>query len=411
MRHVALLAALAAGCGSGPAPSCGDRMLNGVESDVDCGGGCPPCANSLACRSASDCRSQLCSAGFCTDPGGKMLAFDGARAIALGYSPLRLVAGDFDGDGRRDLVSLPSGGYLVELARGLGADGFADAVAFPAALGTFAVAADLDGDGSDDLVVSDLEDTAVTVLLSRAGGFLPSVAYDAGAPPAGLAVADLDEDHVADLLVETPTALVVFPGAGGGAFGPPSSFGWSAAHGRIVARDFDRDGHLDVLLGDEAGLQLALGNGPGGLRGPPVPIFNDGKSVFDLVVADFNDDGFPDLACAEAVSVVVRFGAGDGLFPRATTLSSPFGSTFALGAGDFDRDHRLDLVLAPALGITFAVVPGDADGTFRSPALVKGADPATGGLAVDDFDGDGAPDLAFGDASVGRIIVLYDRAR
>jgi hypothetical protein len=43
------------------APSCNDGVLNGTESDVDCGGGiCPPCSAGERCRVLGDCESNNC---------------------------------------------------------------------------------------------------------------------------------------------------------------------------------------------------------------------------------------------------------------------------------------------------------------------------------------------------------------
>jgi hypothetical protein len=43
-------------------PSCDDSVLNGDETDVDCGGSvCDPCGASSQCATDSDCTSQMCS--------------------------------------------------------------------------------------------------------------------------------------------------------------------------------------------------------------------------------------------------------------------------------------------------------------------------------------------------------------
>jgi hypothetical protein len=47
------------------AATCGDRLKNGPETDVDCGGGCPGCDNGKVCAAATDCVS-----GFCEGAGG-----------------------------------------------------------------------------------------------------------------------------------------------------------------------------------------------------------------------------------------------------------------------------------------------------------------------------------------------------
>ena len=51
-----------------PAPSCFDRVRNGDETDVDCGGSCGACAGGAACNEASDCTTRACDAGVCRAP-------------------------------------------------------------------------------------------------------------------------------------------------------------------------------------------------------------------------------------------------------------------------------------------------------------------------------------------------------
>lgn len=49
-----------------PAISCTDRVKNGLETDVDCGGvTCPKCAKDKACKVNSDCSSNKCKGGKC----------------------------------------------------------------------------------------------------------------------------------------------------------------------------------------------------------------------------------------------------------------------------------------------------------------------------------------------------------
>ena len=59
-------------CGDDPcqdyqcvAASCNDQEQNNGESDVDCGGPCGACGNSLGCFSWEDCQSKHCAGGTC----------------------------------------------------------------------------------------------------------------------------------------------------------------------------------------------------------------------------------------------------------------------------------------------------------------------------------------------------------
>jgi hypothetical protein len=46
-------------------PSCSDGILNGVETAVDCGNGCPSCATGAGCDDHTDCQSGTCTGGVC----------------------------------------------------------------------------------------------------------------------------------------------------------------------------------------------------------------------------------------------------------------------------------------------------------------------------------------------------------
>lgn len=49
--------------------SCTDKVANGGEADVDCGGpDCGPCADGQKCGAASDCQSGVCTGGACQAP-------------------------------------------------------------------------------------------------------------------------------------------------------------------------------------------------------------------------------------------------------------------------------------------------------------------------------------------------------
>ena len=50
-----------------PGPSCSDTMLNGDETDVDCGGSCPGCSLGEMCDVDTDCFSRVCADGVCVE--------------------------------------------------------------------------------------------------------------------------------------------------------------------------------------------------------------------------------------------------------------------------------------------------------------------------------------------------------
>ncbi|MBC8071045.1 MAG: hypothetical protein IAG13_22160 [Deltaproteobacteria bacterium] len=54
--------------GSGGSPDCNDGIVNGDETDLDCGGSCDPCADGAGCMVAADCYSLVCDGGTCEPP-------------------------------------------------------------------------------------------------------------------------------------------------------------------------------------------------------------------------------------------------------------------------------------------------------------------------------------------------------
>lgn len=49
-----------------PEPACDDGLLNGSETDVDCGGDCGPCAVEQSCLDDDDCSDSVCAYQVCS---------------------------------------------------------------------------------------------------------------------------------------------------------------------------------------------------------------------------------------------------------------------------------------------------------------------------------------------------------
>jgi hypothetical protein len=126
----------------------------------------------------------------------------------------------------------------------------------------------------------------------------------------------------------------------------------------------------------------------------PAPVYNTGLGPSAVAVGDFNNDGRPDLATANAnagsLSILVNDGTG-AFLPANNFTVGQFPT--ALAVGDFNRDGKTDVLTANVRSSDVSVLLGDGTGNFRA-ARSFNVGQRPGAVAVADFNGDGIADLA-----------------
>ena len=202
--------------------------------------------------------------------------------------------------------------------------------------------------------------------------------------------------------------------------GSPMPTGNQPATGATA--DFNNDGKPDlaIMSAYTTSIYIMLGNGDGTFTATPsspilgigtIPCVNDyAASNCSMAVGDFNHDGNADLVEASGYDnqVFVLLGHGDGTFTPANASPITVGNfPEAVRVGDFNRDGLPDLAVANADDNTVSILLGNGDGTF-TPA--SGSPVAVGGfpffLAVSDFNADGNPDLAVSNDNDDTVSIL-----
>lgn len=273
-----------------------------------------------------------------------------------------------------------------------------------AALGDFA------GHGHLDLAVVNTCDSTVSVLLNNGdGSFGPRTDYSTGNGPAAVVAGDFNHDGITDLAIANAgdNTVSILLGNGDGTFKQKVDHATGPAPVSIFAADLTGDGNLDLVTADAATaltltdtgkVSVLLGVGDGGFQSHNEISIGQVLTPNDVVVGDFNHDGKPDLAVVanrNAIGgVVILAGNGDGTFlPLA-----PFFSTGRLSANatvaDFDNDGIPDIAVTSFGQNTVTLLKGNGDGTFSQ----KGTYGSPGqpiGIVAGDFNHDNLPDIAF----------------
>jgi dienelactone hydrolase len=176
-------------------------------------------------------------------------------AYPAGESPIGVLVGDFNRDGKLDLAVVDNSGYLSILL-GKGDGTFGSAVSYTTGANSrVGVVADLNGDGKLDLAIANYTDSDVSILFGNGdGSFQAPVNYSVGGNPADLRGADFNGDGRLDLVTSnwSTNSMSVLLGNGDGTFQAHIDFPTGTGPQNLGIGDFNGDGRLDVALADNA---------------------------------------------------------------------------------------------------------------------------------------------------------------
>jgi hypothetical protein len=366
-------------------------------------------------------------------------------AVHMGYATVA----DFNGDGIPDIAA--TGDTAINLKLGNGDGTFAVPVTLPNNSGAINFSAlsptsayvsiahgDFNGDGKADLLAigSPSPNTYAPYLLfgNGDGTFAEPVAVTATLPAqlTDAAIVDINNDGKSDILsYSVPATLNAITGTiafalsnGDGTFKTVSttvsvdldsaSFPYMTTP---ALADFNGDGKLDAVYGGYSHVYMTQGNGDGTFVASsltlPIPALEGQPSQGAVAVAtgDLNGDGKQDFVLLvnytpnplstsshpNASAAWAYFGNGDGTF-AAPVLVGAFDHNYTnVSVADLNGDGLADMVFNTAYVLQYAVgvidsKPGRSFGPEEN--YIAGTGPTT--LAIADVNGDGRPDLVFG---------------
>jgi len=375
---------------------------------------------------------------------------DGTFQTAVGYSTVDpnhpndytaygLAVGDLNGDGKMDIAVTETSGMAVLLNNGNGT--FGTATYYDSGIAPFEsqmgiAIGDVNGDKKNDIVITDYYGNVVLYLNQGSGKFaVKGVIAKLGVSfPWLVSIADINGDKKMDVvLTDFWGEIWTFYGKGKGTFtaGPvyPLQY-WDSAPSNVILADFNGDGALDIFkAGDHYWKgQVTLGRGDGTFQTNQA--YGWGVTGFgnNLVTADFNGDGFPDVAFSWAKSngmpaFGVMLGSSHGALAAptyVTYLSSTCSASYPewIATGDVTGDGKADIVATiqnySGTGCPInevAVFTGKGTGKFNKPVFyATGASVQSNDVFLADVNGDGKSDIVISNAD-GTISLLLNKGK
>lgn len=289
--------------------------------------------------------------------------------FACGPSPNDIAVADMNRDGNPDLIVANTGTPYLSILLGDGKGGFVPSSHSPFATASFphvhgVVAADFMGNGRPAVITDSWGHDQILMLPGDGAGnlLLPGTLFHTGKRPyERLRSADFNGDGKPDVVTTDldANAVTVLLGDGHGGFreavGSPFPAGtapWSAAIG-----DLNRDGRLDlaVIPYDQSvtdpaqlGVTVLFGDGRGGFtRRPGAPLSLAGCRGPDrIATGDVNGDGIPDIvvSCAQNARLMLFLGSQSGAF-QSSTLEVKTGWS-GLVVADLWGDGRDEMIVS-----------------------------------------------------------------
>jgi hypothetical protein len=343
-------------------------------------------------------------------------------SLTSGSDPKGVVLGDFNNNGRWDIVVAESGtGSINLLVRYIAAE-FQSEKVYTTGSGShpYSVATgDFNNDNNSDVVVANSGSDSVGIFLGYGdGSFAPQTNYFVGfeSNPQHVAVVDYNQDHQLDILTANSNgnSVGVLRGYGNGSFASTSVY--STRDGSqpywVTIGDFNNDHRWDLVVANQGKDNVGV------LFGYEYASFKSQQTYSNqyslrpssVIARDLNNDSYIDIAVTFAAndSVGILYGYGNGTFAELIMYSVGYNSyPYEIVGVDVNNDNILDIVVANSASDTLGVLLGYGNKSF-APIMTfsTGNNSHPYGAASGDFNNDNRMDIVVANYHSSSIGVL-----
>jgi hypothetical protein len=320
--------------------------------------------------------------GILIGKGDGTFTLEANTAVTGGTGTIAL-SGDFNGDGKADLYFTGNNSSgLVLFGNGDGTFGPpVDLTQFQQVGFVAAGVGDFNNDGRSDLV--SLNYLSFDVLLGQSNETfkLLTTTLDSLQSSIAPAIGDFNKDGRLDMITAGITTMQVLLGNGDGTFTVGRNIntqipGSDSLCGPVAfaTADLDGDGNLDVVAPISCAnvAEIFYGNGDGTFQDPVVLPLEQGYG--QVLIADLNGDHLPDLIFSNQSIIAIIHNAGNRAYSAETHYLA--GTVGNIVVQDLNGDGFPDLVVASS-GTTVAVLLNQPTGNLTTGVLTITPEPST----------------------------------
>ncbi len=334
---------------------------------------------------------------------------------------------DLDNDGKNDLISANYWSNQISVFRNTGtgsnlAAQFANRQSFATGSTAYKLSTgDFDSDGRLDVIVVNYGAGSVSVLrnISSLGGisFADKVDFFVGTNPTSVEIADLDKDGALDFVVSHQNSLFFTVYKNNNITGTITSNSFGSrldipndnnSYGLAVG-DLDKDGLPDIAIGSQinSNIRIFKNISSGGNINFNSSVNRLSPSItYDIKIADIDGDNNLDIVSASNNSFAVSVFRNNGILNTITASSFATGVNYDVNSGvlylalsDIDGDGKVDIT-ATTNGIQDVSVfrntatPGTIDASsLANRTIFKSSSTNNYIHTIGDVDGDGLPEI------------------